>query len=121
MKKMDAMIYVILLAIAAALFVLPYTGDTQALTARIYVEGELHEVVYLHDAAEISVSTHLGYNLIEFQPGGARMISADCRSQDCIHMGAITRPGQLIACLPNRVIVRLQGPAGEDDIDAFTG
>ena len=121
MKKSDAIIYAILLAAAAVMFILWSTQDSQALTARIYVEGELYNAVSLHIPAEISVSTSLGHNIIRLEEGSVRMISADCRSQDCIRMGAITRPGRLIACLPNRVIVQLEGDAGEGDIDAIAG
>ena len=121
MKKLDALIYIVLLAVAAALFALWNTGGTQALTAHIYAGGELHEVVRLPDAVEIVVETPLGHNIIAVEAGGVRMILADCRTQDCIRMGVITRPGQLIACLPNRIVVRLEGRAGEEDFDAFTG
>jgi len=121
MKKLDMLIYLILLSAAAALLVLWNSADTDALTAHIYVEGELFESVYLQDSQEMSILTAQGHNVLGLEPDGVRMISADCRSGDCVHMGKITRPGQLIACLPNRVIVHLEGNIEEGDFDAVAG
>ena len=121
MKKLDLLIYLILLSAAAVLFVLWSSADTDALTAYIYVEGELFEIIPLQSSSQIPINTSLGHNVVGLEPDGARMIFADCRSQDCVHMGTITRPGQLIACLPNRVMIRLEGSAREGAFDAITG
>jgi len=122
MKKSDAAIYLIVLIAAVGLLTfLRYSGGGQALTARIYVAGELFESVNLRDNTQLQIQSPLGHNIVEIEDGGARMLLADCRSQDCIRMGLITRPGQVIACLPNRVVIRLEGTVGEDDFDAFAG
>ena len=33
--------------------------------------------------------------------------------QVCVHMGAISKPGQWVACLPNKVFVRVRGNSGQ--------
>jgi Uncharacterized protein conserved in bacteria len=35
--------------------------------------------------------------------------SSTCPSQDCVHTGWISRPGQSVVCLPNRLVVELTG------------
>ena len=121
MKKSDMIVYAVILIIAVILFAWRYNGAEQALTARIYVEGELFETLNLRDSVQIQIESSLGYNAVEIEGSGVRMVLADCRSQDCIRMGTITRQGQIIACLPNRVVIRLDGMPGEDDFDAFAG
>ncbi|MDR2931659.1 MAG: NusG domain II-containing protein [Oscillospiraceae bacterium] len=48
------------------------------------------------------------------------MTDADCPSLDCVHAPAISSPGQVIACLPHRVLVRLTG-GEEGEVDAVAG
>ncbi len=52
----------------------------------------------------------LGESHLELTEAGARMVSSPCPDKICIEMGIITRPGQAIVCVPNRIVVRvLQG------------
>ena len=45
---------------------------------------------------------------------------SDCPSQDCVRTGWISRPGQQIICLPNRLVISLTGNA-DPGFDAVTG
>lgn len=50
------------------------------------------------------------------------MTVSDCPTQDCVHMGEITRGGQSIVCLPARIVVQLEGGAAADDgVDLVIG
>ena len=42
-----------------------------------------------------------------------------CPSQDCVHTGWISRAGEQIICLPNRLVISLTG--GQQEFDAVTG
>lgn len=55
-------------------------------------------------------------NRVEIANGQARMLWADCPDQFCARQMAISRVGETIVCLPNRVTVRvLQGETPEYD------
>ena len=41
--------------------------------------------------------------------GGARVTEASCPDKTDIQSGKITKPGQMIVCVPNRVTVRILG------------
>lgn len=57
-----------------------------------------------------------GTNLLSVQNGGAAMIEAECPDHLCMEMGEIRYTGQLIVCLPNRVVVSIEGVKGEADL-----
>ncbi|MEZ4386317.1 MAG: NusG domain II-containing protein [Candidatus Krumholzibacteriia bacterium] len=39
---------------------------------------------------------------------GARVVAASCRHQTCRRLGAVSQPGQLVACAPNRLVLRVE-------------
>ncbi|MGE5587679.1 MAG: NusG domain II-containing protein [Clostridia bacterium] len=43
------------------------------------------------------------------EDGRARVLASDCPDKVCVKTGWIDRPGELIVCLPNRVVVKIQG------------
>ena len=51
-------------------------------------------------------------NLIVIEDGSVRVTEATCRGGDCIKMGAITKEGEFIACLPHKMLITISG--GED-------
>ena len=52
----------------------------------------------------------------------ARVVEADCPTQDCVHTGTVTYSGQSIVCLPARIVIRLEGGAAPADVpDAVLG
>ena len=56
----------------------------------------------------------LGRTVIRIEDGCIRVTESPCPHELCVHMGCRHRGGEIIACIPNRVIVRLRcqhGPA----------
>ena len=61
--------------------------------------------------------TSNGYTLrVAFGPESAQVTVSDCPTQDCVHMGEITRGGQSIVCLPEQVVVTLEGKTPSADV-----
>jgi hypothetical protein len=65
-----------------------------------------------------AVTGPLGETIVVISGGKARVEDSPCPDKLCVHMPAISKPGQWIACLPNRVFVRVRGSSGEkiDDL-----
>ncbi len=55
----------------------------------------------------------LGESLLRIGDGSARLLESPCPHQVCIGMGGIRRAGELLACIPNRLLVRIEGEGGE--------
>ena len=58
-----------------------------------------------------------GLNTIEIKDGKVRMMEAHCPNLQCVHQGWIRRGHQSIVCLPNKLIVTIEG---DNDVVDFT-
>ena len=54
-------------------------------------------------------------NKIEIKDGRVRMLEASCPNHLCIRQGWISLEGQSIVCLPNKVVVRIEGSGNGPD------
>ena len=55
-------------------------------------------------------------NIVLITEGTVSMESADCPDQICVHHQRIKRSGESIICLPNKVVVSIEG-GGEEKLD----
>lgn len=65
-----------------------------------------------------------GTNILVIQDGEVYLKEASCPDKLCVHMGKISKEGQSIICLPNRVVVEIRDAGNvknEDDYDAVVG
>ncbi|MDX8402366.1 MAG: NusG domain II-containing protein [Mariprofundaceae bacterium] len=51
----------------------------------------------------------LGESLIVIEHGAARIADSPCNTRYCVHSGAHRRAGDIIVCVPNRILVALVG------------
>lgn len=49
------------------------------------------------------------YNILAIDRGAAEITTANCGDHTCVRMGKISREGEVIVCLPHRLIVRIEG------------
>lgn len=54
-----------------------------------------------------------GTNILVIESGTARVADASCPDELCVRTGKISKTGEKIVCLPNKVMVEVIG-AGED-------
>ncbi len=72
-----------------------------------------HHVVELPADTTLAVEGPLGTTTVEVRGRSVRVADSPCPRKTCLRAGAVTRRGAVIACVPNRVWVRLEG--GETD------
>jgi hypothetical protein len=118
---MDAIIIALILACAAAAMAFmslarpaPAAGE---LYAEIHEDGVLTRTLPLREDSDILVNTQRGYNRIVVADGGVRVSEADCASQTCVHSGVKRASGEMIACLPHRLVIKVRG--GDAPYDAI--
>ena len=108
---------VILAALGLLLFFLASAGDGEAKTVRIYRNGEMiREMPLTEDAETLVTGTY--ENRVTIRDGRAAVTESSCPGGDCMHSGWISQTGRSIVCLPNRVEIRIEGGAADDDVDA---
>jgi hypothetical protein len=88
-------------------------------TVQIEVNGTVYKTVSLHTNQTLSVPGPLGYTIVTIQDGEVFVTESPCRAKICIRTGHISHSGQLIVCVPNKVVVRVMGKE-ELPYDAMT-
>ena len=63
----------------------------------------------LNQTAAVDLDGPLGVSRLELDARGARIVEAPCPLKICMQMGPIRRRGELIACVPNRILVQITG------------
>jgi len=111
---------VALLALAIYAFIQLRGQDRSAASAVVSVNGQTVRRIDLLQAVaeppqEYTVQGPLGPTVIQVRQGEARIISSPCPDKICVHMGWQRIPGQSAICLPNQVILRIEGPASPID------
>lgn len=110
-SKYPALVLIILAAAAAVVILL---APKEGRTAKIYLDGELLASVELDRAAEpYTVEAGEG-NTVQVEKGRVRMLHADCPDQLCVDMGWTSSPLKPVVCLPNRVMIIIEGRAEAD-------
>jgi hypothetical protein len=70
--------------------------------------------IYPLDAeATLRVPGPLGETVVVMGDGGVQVVSSPCPEKICVKTGKISKPGQWIACLPNRVFISIRGRRSE--------
>jgi hypothetical protein len=64
------------------------------------------------------VAGPLGDTVVEIRDKALRITDSPCPNKTCIAAGAISKPGQWVACLPNQVIARIEGGRADNGVDA---
>jgi hypothetical protein len=86
----------------------------------VHLRGPHQEWIFPLDSERtVAVPGPLGDTVVQIRQGQARVLSSPCPEKICLRSGAIARPGQWIACLPNRVFIDIQaGP--REAVDAYS-
>jgi len=79
---------------------------------RVEVEDSGGTSLYpLNEDRTIEAKGPLGTTEVRIVKGGVFIDDSPCTNKVCIAMGTIHTTGQFVACLPNRVFVRITGGA----------
>lgn len=62
-----------------------------------------------------------GYNLVLVEKDNISVIEASCTDKVCVHQGKISSSLRPIVCLPNKMMIIIEGPKDDDGIDSVTG
>lgn len=89
--------------------------QTDAITARIYLEGKLVHEMPLNENGTYTVSG-IYDNTITVQDGKIAVTATNCPGADCQRTGWIQTASRSIVCLPNHVEIRISGEAVVDAV-----
>ncbi len=112
--RADKIIIAALLVVSLAVYCLFFFSvfGQQPKSVEIYCDGELfasYNLAEITEPKKVYVSKENSYNVVEITSTSARVIDASCADKIDVQCGEITKPGQMIVCAPNGVIVKLNG------------
>ncbi|MFO8155997.1 MAG: NusG domain II-containing protein [Pseudomonadota bacterium] len=113
----DLVILLATVALVAGLFALRPGGAGER--AEVRVADAVVARLDLDRAGTHVVDGPLGPARLEIADGAIRFMASPCRAQRCVHSGWQRHAGQLAACVPNRMVVRVLGDDRRHDALAF--
>ena len=84
--------------------------------AEVTIDGEVFGSWPLSEDRTVEIGDG---NRLVIEDGKADMVWADCPDKLCVNQKAISREGESIICLPNKVVVSIVG-GEEREVDAVT-
>ena len=118
-KKGDIIIFAALLCVAALLFCAIYFFSPGGETVRIEVASKTVATLPLGEDATYNVE--IGgrvTNTVEIKDNQVEVTYADCPDKICKNHRAISKSGESIICLPNKVVISIEGENTEVDGEA---
>lgn len=90
--------------------------------ATIEIDGEVYGEYDLEKVGNKDIELELpgdAHSLVEFKDGMVRVREANCPDQVCVRTGWISKPGEIIVCLPYRIIIKISGEKQDVDINTY--
>ena len=83
-------------------------------SVQIEVDGKAYTSLSLRDDQTVLVPGPLGNTTVLVQKGETFVEDSPCRAKICIKTGHISQAGQMIVCVPNKVVIRVVGKQGQE-------
>ena len=101
----------ILIAVLIIFSLMPLTIDFDfgKNFALIKIDGAIIRKIDLTAEETFTLESDSGKNIIEVKNGAVSVIAADCPDKICVRRGAIKNLGEVIACVPHKVLIEIVG------------
>ncbi len=110
----DIILILIILVIAITFyFIYRSLNSSDNLVCKIYQDQELKYEIALDHEEIITLTTDDGKMIIVIETDGVYVKESDCPDKICVNQGKITRGGEIITCLPDRVYIKLEGKGAD--------
>ena len=107
MNKRDLILIGGILIVALIAFIFVQMNQDGGAYVLIRVDGE--EVEQYSLSEEGTYPLNGGTNILHIEGGEAWLTEADCPDHLCVQQGKISKTGQVITCLPNKLTVTVYG------------
>lgn len=109
-------ILLICFLVSLSAFLLLKKSSQKNLQVVIYKDGKIlassplsHDKIFTFDA-------RYGKYVVEIKKGKVYVRETHCPLKICKKMSPISKPGEVIVCIPNRIIIKIEGKAKVDAI-----
>lgn len=111
MKRNDGILLGVILLLAALLAGAGHLAGQaeEGTTVVVSINGKEYGTYALSENQMVELPGELGKNKLMISDGVVWMETAVCPDQYCVKQGKISRVGEQIVCLPNKILVELTG------------
>lgn len=117
-RKADIILLILLVVIGVVSTVFVMQSRTIGDTVIIESNGKLYGKYSLYEDRKITIESggkRQNINVVIIDNNEVMVKEASCKNQVCIRHGAISNTGESIICLPNRLVIRIEGEGGGYD------
>lgn len=120
MKKGDYIVIALILILSSTIYFNTKSKlvETNSKIVVVSVDGKEFARYTLGDTDDnvYTIDSEYGHNVFKVTSDGVHMVESDCKDQICVHQGHITKTGESIICLPNRLVISIEG-TNDDNAD----
>lgn len=115
-------VIIIIVSLSSMFYIKNIATNSGEKYVSVEVDGKQHKkITFSNDNKKryLDINTKYGYNKLEIYKEKVRVIEASCPDQLDIKQGFIENVGEIIVCLPNRMVVEVKGEnVSDEEIDA---
>ena len=113
---------IIIFSLSSMLYIKNIATNKGNKYAVVEVDGKEYKKITFskdNEKKHLEIKTQYGYNKVEIQGEKVRVIDADCPDKLDVKQGWINSAGEVIVCLPNRLVIEIRGEKNsQDEIDS---
>lgn len=109
MKKNDWILAGVLVAAALCIYLFQFFNRKEGSLAVVSVDGADTQTYALSEERSVEIKSGEGSLTLEISGGEAFVSEADCPDKLCVRQHPVSHRGETIACLPNRILIRIEG------------
>lgn len=113
-------VFVLVLTILSLGFIKKQALSNDSKYVSVQVDGEeIKKIIYDKKiiGKTIAIESEYGYNLLEIGDERVRVIEASCPDKIDVKQGYISNIGEMIVCIPNKLVIEIKGVAAGEEID----
>lgn len=116
---------IILMSLGSLVYIKNTALDQGEKYISIEVDGKEYKKIIFPDDKSVlyvDIDTKYGFNRLEIHRDKLQVVEADCPDKLDVKQGFIENKGEIIVCLPHRLVVEIKGeqPAGTDiDVESY--
>ena len=118
MKQSDILLIIVILLIAGIVFVSYKKEEPDNMVAKVYYEDKLELTIDLNENKEYDVEGYNGNVHIVVEDKKIKVEEENSPKHLCSKQGFISSSNQTIVCLPNKIVITIEG---NDSIDTVIG
>ena len=118
-RLLDCFLILIFLAVIGFAAMKVFTKESGSRILMVQTQGERY-AYSMEKNMRLEFSGPCGKSIIIIENEEAWFEHSDCENRVCVESGKISRPNQWAACLPNGIILYIEGEEEKESLDAIS-